>query len=350
MKTTVFLFILATVCSSGYCTATTAPTADDDVKVSRKCAAVLLSAATTLGGATAYYAVPAAMCAAGFCPVGVASSSIASWWQSTMPLISQGSLFAALQSAAMAGAGAHTIISGAVVGGAAGASYLQAICEYVDKTDEESTQGKAFEVTHSVVTTAIEAKNAAQQQCSESETCTAVVNAAATAKDGVTTAFSSMWNSASKAAAEAAASAMLSMEIFSLEVKIKTEKRKFMSLAYDMAMKDPKWWATNAPEMVNSIQHIIKTAIEQKMLKNPDTNVADLQRQVEALKDEFGQRILDLILGCELVPSGFFNRAYGKRPFSFNDDLNDLCNESYETIRTLQLSLQEKRTRQDVDL
>jgi hypothetical protein len=44
----------------------------------------------------------------GFSAVGVTKGSFAAWWQSTMPLVAKGSIFAVLQSIAMGGTGAAT--------------------------------------------------------------------------------------------------------------------------------------------------------------------------------------------------------------------------------------------------
>lgn len=93
---------------------------EESVHISAKCAAVIVSGGA-LGGAGLVYALtPAALCTAGFCPVGVSQSSFASWWQSTMPLVQSGSIFATLQSVAMGGVGTKVVISGSVLGGALG--------------------------------------------------------------------------------------------------------------------------------------------------------------------------------------------------------------------------------------
>jgi hypothetical protein len=54
--------------------------AEEEVKISAKCAAVLIAAGTTLGAGSAYLLTPAALCSAGFCTTGVASGSFAAWW------------------------------------------------------------------------------------------------------------------------------------------------------------------------------------------------------------------------------------------------------------------------------
>ena len=77
---------------------------EDHIFISPKCAAVIISGGA-LGGDGLAYAITPALCTARFCQAGVTPSSFASWWQSTMPLIKGGSLFATLQSIAMGGVG-----------------------------------------------------------------------------------------------------------------------------------------------------------------------------------------------------------------------------------------------------
>jgi hypothetical protein len=152
--------------------------AEVEVKISAKCAAVLIATGTTLGASTAYFLTPAALCSAGFCSTGVASGSFAAWWQSSMPLVASGSMFAQLQALAMAGAGIGTItIAAGATGGVAGATYLKEFCAFVDETDPDSFAGKTMDASVTAVTTAIKTKEDLVTQCSSSETCTATVDA-----------------------------------------------------------------------------------------------------------------------------------------------------------------------------
>ena len=97
------------------------PTADEGkqgaVEISPKCAAVLLSGATVGGAGLAYAVTPAVLAVSGFGPAGVSGGSFAAWWQSTMPLVQGGSLFATLQSAAMGGVGTKAVLAGGALGG-----------------------------------------------------------------------------------------------------------------------------------------------------------------------------------------------------------------------------------------
>ena len=76
---------------------------EESVHVSAKCAAVILSGGALGGAGLSYVLTPAVLCTAGFCPSGVSQASFASWWQSTMPVVKDGSIFATLQSVAMGG-------------------------------------------------------------------------------------------------------------------------------------------------------------------------------------------------------------------------------------------------------
>lgn len=99
-----------------------------DVNMSSKCAAVLLTLGATAGAGVAYATVPSTLCTLGFRQVGVAKGSFAAWWQSTLPLVHTGSLFAQLQSLAMAGSGASTVLGGSMFGSAIAAQYVNNFC------------------------------------------------------------------------------------------------------------------------------------------------------------------------------------------------------------------------------
>lgn len=53
------------------------PDENEDITISAKCASVLVVAGTTLGAGATYVLTPVAICAAGFCPTGVAGGSFA---------------------------------------------------------------------------------------------------------------------------------------------------------------------------------------------------------------------------------------------------------------------------------
>jgi hypothetical protein len=130
----------------------------DEINISPKCAAVLLAGTGIIAG-TGAMLTPTALCSIlGFCPTGVAGGSLASWWQSTLPLVSKGSLFAKLQSIAMRGSGPMTALQ-TVIGleiGFTGVSYINAICKAVDSADPYSAKGQLVELTYHTVSTVLE--------------------------------------------------------------------------------------------------------------------------------------------------------------------------------------------------
>lgn len=156
------------------------------IEISSKCAAVLVATTTTVGVSAAYLLTPAALCAAGFCPAGIAGGSFASWWQSTMPFVASGSLFAQLQAIAMGGSGIGSIVvaSGAV-GGMVGATFLQDVCTFVDETDPDSAMGISIGACEMAVNKAIIYKMSMEEKCASSEMCTASVETVAAAKKRV---------------------------------------------------------------------------------------------------------------------------------------------------------------------
>jgi len=185
-----FLLIVAAVCLLK-CSKAQEPLVDEEVKISAKCAAVLVTAGTALGAGAAYAFTPVAICSVGFCHAGVAGGSFAAWWQSTMPLVASGTLFSQLQALAMGGVGIGSIsVAGGALGGAAGVAYLKDFCAFVDETDPDSAMGLAFGGSLTAVTTVIKTKEHVKTQCALSETCTAAAETgAAMAKAAVTTAI-----------------------------------------------------------------------------------------------------------------------------------------------------------------
>eukprot|EP00978_Attheya_sp_CCMP212_P003406 scaffold7018_cov71-Attheya_sp.AAC.1 len=156
---------LFTIVAPGLLERAQEPEADDGVVVSAKCAAVILASTTTLGAGVVFTLTPAALCTAGFCAPGIAGSSFAAWWQSTLLLVAKGSLFVQLQAMAMGGVGVSSTVAGATVGEVLGATYLRDLCIFVDEADSESVMGHVFATSLTVVTTGIETKHTLQSKC-----------------------------------------------------------------------------------------------------------------------------------------------------------------------------------------
>mmetsp|Transcript_406 Transcript_406/g.748 ORF Transcript_406/g.748 Transcript_406/m.748 type:complete len:290 (+) Transcript_406:3-872(+) len=127
-----------------YVAATLAVAADGDTssdvdfqKVSADCAALIMTCSGVLGAASANALIALMLRLVGFTVAGVAKGSFAAWWQSTMPLVSAGSVFAKLTSIAMspAGAGAAGTTIGGIfgVGGGAVAAGFSDVCKRVDE-------------------------------------------------------------------------------------------------------------------------------------------------------------------------------------------------------------------------
>lgn len=114
---------------------------EKEVLISPECAVVLITAGATAGTAASIVLAGPVLSLFGFTSVGVAQGSFAAWWQSTLPLIKAGSLFASLQSVAMSGVGSTVLITSSV-GGAVAASKLSGFCEMIDKIDPDSQEGK----------------------------------------------------------------------------------------------------------------------------------------------------------------------------------------------------------------
>eukprot|EP00286_Rhodomonas_abbreviata_P004806 CAMPEP_0181316792 /NCGR_PEP_ID=MMETSP1101-20121128/16085_1 /TAXON_ID=46948 /ORGANISM="Rhodomonas abbreviata, Strain Caron Lab Isolate" /LENGTH=252 /DNA_ID=CAMNT_0023424065 /DNA_START=111 /DNA_END=869 /DNA_ORIENTATION=+ len=121
------------------------------VHISPKCASVVIVTSAALGAAIAAALLPIVLAIAGFSEAGVAAESFAAAWQSTMPLVAKGSLFAVLQSAAMAGVGEGAIVSAAALGGAVGAGLISTICKGVDSVTPGSLGDKIVVLVHSAV-------------------------------------------------------------------------------------------------------------------------------------------------------------------------------------------------------
>jgi Interferon-induced 6-16 family len=116
---------------------------EDEVEVSRECAGVLLVGGSLAGGGTAFLATGSLLALLGFTSTGVAGGSFAAWWQSSMPMISSGSVFATLQSIAMAGAGSGTVALGGMAGALPAAKFMKQVCAKVDTVEPDSAAAAA---------------------------------------------------------------------------------------------------------------------------------------------------------------------------------------------------------------
>ena len=110
------------------------------VRVTPTCAAVLLMGGGVVGAIVATTVPAAVMYIIGLSPEGVIADSFAAAWQSTMPLVAKGSLFALLQSAATGGVGSEVVISGASIGIAAGAMVMEKTCRAIDNVPPFSAE------------------------------------------------------------------------------------------------------------------------------------------------------------------------------------------------------------------
>ena len=169
-----FLAVAAVACLlGGSCEGAATENETDSVHVSPKCAAVLLVGAGSIGAVAASALTPIALCSIGIYSTGIAGGSYAASWQSTMPLVAKGSLFAGLQSAAMSGT-TLTVTAGAMLGGAVSISYLQDICTRVNEADPDSTEGQIYETSLMLVTKASGAQEKMMAYCESSPTCSAI--------------------------------------------------------------------------------------------------------------------------------------------------------------------------------
>ena len=89
-----------------------------DQKVFADCAALVLAGGGILGATVANTMIGLLLRIVGFATTGVVKGSFAAWWQSTMPLVQAGSVFAKLMSIAVGAGGAGT--AGTTIGGLVG--------------------------------------------------------------------------------------------------------------------------------------------------------------------------------------------------------------------------------------
>eukprot|EP00286_Rhodomonas_abbreviata_P016970 CAMPEP_0181323416 /NCGR_PEP_ID=MMETSP1101-20121128/19774_1 /TAXON_ID=46948 /ORGANISM="Rhodomonas abbreviata, Strain Caron Lab Isolate" /LENGTH=264 /DNA_ID=CAMNT_0023431443 /DNA_START=180 /DNA_END=971 /DNA_ORIENTATION=+ len=125
-----------------------------NVHVSPQCAAVVIVSSGAVGAGIALVLAPIVMEMAGFSTIGPEAGSWAAAWQSTMPHVTEGSLFAELQSAAMAGVGTKTTLSGALFGGVVGATLITRICTAVDTVKPDSPEAKVVTIVYNAVRSA----------------------------------------------------------------------------------------------------------------------------------------------------------------------------------------------------
>ena len=130
-------------------------------KVSVDCAALILTGTGILGAAASNAIIVLVLRLIGFAAAGVVKGSFAAWWQSTMPLVSAGSIFAKLTSIAMSagGAGAAGTTIGGVVGVSGGAAALTwtPLANICKRVDEEVAQGSVAGATLQANTKAVQA-------------------------------------------------------------------------------------------------------------------------------------------------------------------------------------------------
>jgi hypothetical protein len=77
---------------------------------------------------------------AGFSQGGVLAGSFAASWQSKLSVVTQGSVFAALQSATAGGVGSTVVISATSVGGDTSVLFLQQVCSAIDSVPAGSIE------------------------------------------------------------------------------------------------------------------------------------------------------------------------------------------------------------------
>ena len=201
-----------------------------------------------MGGASLAYSIAPALCTAGFCQAGVTQSSFAAWWQSTMPLISGGSLFAILQSIAMGGVGTNVVVSGSVLGSTVAMVYVPQLCAYVD--DPDSSMAPVFDANLAAVKNAKLATDKVKNACSSSETCSA-------ATETLSSSASSMWSYISDSASQT----IRAGKIWGLEAIVKGDKERIQRY------KDE-----------NRSRHEIEKA--EKELKNDEARLHRLKQEV----------------------------------------------------------------------
>lgn len=207
---------------------------DDDsssttvAKISQKCSAILISVGTVGGAGITYAITPVALAAAGFGPIGVSASSFASWWQSTMPAIQSGSLFSALQSAAMTGVGTKVTLAGGVLGSVVSTKFLNQFCAYVD--DPDNPLAPVFDATLKTVRTAIIAADKVQETCAASKECSNTVELVQKTSETVSSSLSSIFGLVSDGIGHAASTASNKVEAWKLNRLVKLQKQKLKNL------------------------------------------------------------------------------------------------------------------------
>lgn len=343
MKILVFLFLTFAALAS--CQETDDPEEHEDINISTKCAAVLVVAGTTVGAGLTYALTPAAICAAGFCPVGVAGSSFASWYQSTLPLVAKGSLFAKLQALAMGGVGTTTVtVGGGVIGGLVGTAYLKDFCAFVDETDPDSAVGQAFIASEALVNTAIETKIGIEAQCASSETCTAVTEAASEAGSVAAKSISSLWNRVSTGISNAATRTQLYWDILLLRTKIRTKKEEFGVRAFNFLRQLKKEPFTDVElkkiygARVESVRRLESEIKENQSKDAPAYSISHLERDIEKQKAEFGVQMFDYVETRRILDECKSTEL---------ETLVQMFQESSEKVHTSILLLEEKHTKLD---
>ena len=115
-------------------------TPEEGVYVSTECATFLFTASVLVGEVVVALITnlfSALLAGLGFASIGVEAGSAAAAWQSTFPLVPEGSFFSKLQSITMKGAG-WTFGPGSVAGGAAALTEMGKVCTAIDNLDPES--------------------------------------------------------------------------------------------------------------------------------------------------------------------------------------------------------------------
>mmetsp|Transcript_14733 Transcript_14733/g.27988 ORF Transcript_14733/g.27988 Transcript_14733/m.27988 type:complete len:354 (-) Transcript_14733:82-1143(-) len=351
MKTALFLFVtyaalcIAT-CRGSNDSGTCSPEENGDITISTKCASVLLVTGTTLGSGVAYALTPVAICAAGFCPAGVAGGSFASWWKSTMPLVAKGSLFAQLQALAMGGVGATAVtVGGGILGGLSGAMYLSDFCAYVDEKDPDSAMGQAFDASEALVQTAIQAKIQVETQCASSSTCNAIAETTSAAMSVVSKQISSWWDSLSTGISNAAALAKLHMDVLRLELNIKAEKEEFGVKTFDFLrqIKKESFSELKLEKMYtlcfDRIHQLESQRDENQFNDGPNYTTRSLQREIENQKTEFGIEVFDYLKSEDNIVVGW--------KMTELETLAQMFQESSEKVNAIIVLLQEKQSKID---
>ena len=223
-----------------------APAEGEETSISQACAAFMASGGILGAGAAITY-FPMALCTVGFCPVGVTGGSAAALVQSTLPLITKGSVFAALQSAAATGTiGTKITVSAAAIGGALG---LQ-LCAYIDdQVKSGTTTGLAFQSNAEAWKATLSAGGTLSKACYDSDTCAAAISGA---KQIGTTVASNAISGAKQIGSTVASNAayywkraktetrriILESQIESLDSDLKMLARLFGEEIYDLIEKE----------------------------------------------------------------------------------------------------------------